>query len=128
MVIKVNIRKLNLKQREACRLLRLFCRRAGFDVSRCIVSPIMSGENKGGMLLIQPEKGDFLFRLEELLKREKTLIYLKSIKDGVIYMNRWSTGWEALQFTNHLQARIWASKNDCRYEHNIPMLPSKVSQ
>ncbi len=52
---------------------------------------------------------------EKKPNQEKTLIYLKRVKDGVIYMNRWSTGWQALQFTDHMQARIWASKNDCRY-------------
>lgn len=62
---------------------------------------------------------------EKKPKQEETLNYGKSVKDGVIYIHRWSTGWQALQFTDHMQARIWASKNDCRYEHNIPMLPNK---
>lgn len=63
---KVNVRKLNPVQRKACDLLRLFGRRAGWDIKRDIVYPIMSGENKGGMMVIQPEL-DWMRRLEDKL-------------------------------------------------------------
>ena len=41
MIEKVNVRKLSQVQREACDLLRLFKRRAGWDVGRDIVYPII---------------------------------------------------------------------------------------
>jgi hypothetical protein len=73
MIEKVNVRKLSQVQREACDLLRLFKRRAGWDVGPDIVWPIMSGENKGGMMVIQPysvsieQPAGWMRRLEDKL-------------------------------------------------------------
>lgn len=76
MIEKVNVRKLNPVQREACDLLRLFGRRAGLtfgDFDRCLAWPIMSGENKGAMMVIQPysvsieQPAGWMRRLEDKL-------------------------------------------------------------
>ena len=77
MIEKVNVRKLNPVQREACRLLRLFVRRAGWDVGRDIVYPIIqkidfdleTGQfvlEHTGMIVIQPDL-DWMRRLEDKL-------------------------------------------------------------
>ena len=73
MIEKVNVRKLNPVQREACDLLRLFKRRAGLRFghsSRYLAWPVMSGENKGSMMVITPDDGccsGWMGRLEDKL-------------------------------------------------------------
>jgi|32_taG_2_1085360.scaffolds.fasta_scaffold24049_2 hypothetical protein len=77
MIEKVNVRKLSQVQREACDLLRLFKRRAGWDVGRDIVYPIILKQDYNletgqwvlenrGMIVIQPDL-DWMQRLEDKL-------------------------------------------------------------
>lgn len=66
MIKIVNFRKLNPIQKKACQRLRLFSRKAGNSVEGCIIWPILSGKNEGGMIFTRTFIED---RLEHVIKK-----------------------------------------------------------